>query len=84
MGVDRRCRSEGALEVGLGHAYHHLNSAWHVRHIATSRYARCSDRDFNRWGRFPRDVWLPEVEPPGARPLGKKAASKRCLKPTRR
>ena len=59
MAVDRGYRSEGQLEVGLSHAYHHLNFAWHVRHIPTSRYAHLSDREFNQWGRFPKDVWLP-------------------------
>jgi hypothetical protein len=84
MAVDRRCRNEAELEVGLGHAYHHLNSAWHVRHIPTSRYAHLSDREFNQWGRFPKDVWLPWVEPRKARALAKKAASNKPLKLARR
>ncbi|MFI5176636.1 MAG: hypothetical protein ACHQKY_17380 [Terriglobia bacterium] len=61
--VDRRRRHEALLEVGLGHAYHHLNCAWRARAIPTSRYARCTTRDFNLWGRFPTNVWLPRLEP---------------------
>jgi hypothetical protein len=34
-GAERR--SEVGLEIGLGHAYHHLNFAWHVRRIPMSQ-----------------------------------------------
>jgi len=56
-------RGEIDLEAGLSHAYHHLNFAWHVRRVSTKRYVRCSTADYNRWGRFPKDVWLMELEP---------------------
>lgn len=31
--------SEIEFEIMLQHAYHHLNFAWNVRHVATSKYA---------------------------------------------
>lgn len=62
MAADARGRTEGRLEVGLGHAYHHLNCAWHARRVPMLRYANLKDGDFNRWGRFPKNVWLPRVE----------------------
>lgn len=58
MAADPNDRSEVVLEIGLGHAYHHLNFAWHIRHIKTSQYRHLTNREFKRWGRFPRTVWL--------------------------
>jgi hypothetical protein len=55
-------RSAGGLEVGLAHAYRHLNVAWHVRRVPMSRYATLTDADFNRWGRFPKDLELARLE----------------------
>lgn len=61
--ADRTRRSRESLEVSLSHAYHHLNYAWRVKHVPTSRYARLTNAEFNRWGEFPKDVWLPRIEP---------------------
>jgi hypothetical protein len=62
LAVDAKHRSEVELEIGLAHAYYHLNFAWHVRRVPMSRYANLTDQDFNRWGRFPRNVELPHLE----------------------
>lgn len=48
--------SEGGLYIDLQHAYHHLNFAWNVRRIKTKEYANLTDKDFNRWGQFPKDI----------------------------
>jgi hypothetical protein len=47
---------EGALHVGLQHAYHHLNFAWNVRRISTSEYASLTDAKFNEWGKYPAEI----------------------------
>src|SRR5688500_18186705 len=56
MVTDPKRRNDGAFLVGMLHAFHHLNFAWNVRSAPMSRYANLSDADFNRWGRFPRDL----------------------------
>jgi hypothetical protein len=48
--------TEEALQVGLLHAYHHLNFAWNIRHIATSEYASLTEQQFNTWGRYPTEI----------------------------
>ncbi|HEV8217856.1 MAG TPA: hypothetical protein VGP95_18520 [Gemmatimonadaceae bacterium] len=55
--------SEGELLVGLSHAYHHLNFAWHIRREPTSRYRSLTARDFNRWSKVPNDVEVARIEP---------------------
>ena len=32
--------TEVELQLGLSHAYHHLNLAWNIRRISTSEYSR--------------------------------------------
>ncbi len=55
--IDGKIRpSEGELLVMLSHAYHHLNFAWNTRRIATKQYACLTDQEFNKWGKFPREV----------------------------
>ncbi len=49
----RRPPDEIELQIGLEHAYHHLNFAWNARSASNARYANLTNRDFNRWGRFP-------------------------------
>ena len=48
--------AEGHLQVGLLHAYHHLNFAWNVRRISTSAYAHLTQEQFQQWGTYPRDI----------------------------
>ena len=66
--ADPKRRNDGEFMVGIAHAYHHLNFAWNVRLVPLSRYADLSDADFNRWGRFPRDLPLVLSTPEPRRP----------------
>jgi hypothetical protein len=50
--------NEGELQVGLLHAYHHLNFAWNIRRTSTSDYAKLTDKQFERWGTYPTDIAL--------------------------
>ena len=47
---------EEELQIGLLHAYHHLNFAWNVRRTATGDYVKLSQKQFERWGRYPADI----------------------------
>lgn len=49
----RRGFSEFAFEAQLEHAYHHLNVTWGCRHATLARAAKCSQRDFRAWEKFP-------------------------------
>ena len=42
---------EEELQVGLQHAYHHVNFAWNVRRISTSEYSNLTQSQFESWGR---------------------------------
>jgi hypothetical protein len=54
--IDAGGLHEAELRVGLLHAYHHLNFAWNIRRVATSRYASLTQREFETWGRYPPDI----------------------------
>jgi len=47
---------EVELQVGLCHAYHHLNFAWNIRFVPTAQYAALTDSQFKRWGRYPTGI----------------------------
>ena len=47
---------EEELQIGLLHAYHHLNFAWNIRYVATQQYAKLTQRQFERWGRYPSKI----------------------------
>jgi hypothetical protein len=47
---------EVELQVGLLHAYHHMNFAWNIRRVATSRYASLTQEEFETWGKYPSDI----------------------------
>ncbi len=49
---------EAELEVGLGHALHHLNAAWNVRRWTMARYRKLKARDFRWLSRWPEDLWV--------------------------
>lgn len=49
---------EEHLQIGLLHAYHHLNFAWNVRRTPTAKYAALSKKQFEKWGRYPADIEL--------------------------
>ena len=46
------------LQLGLQHAYHHLNFAWNIRHVTTERYANLTEKEFKEWGIYPVDIEL--------------------------
>jgi hypothetical protein len=50
---------EEGLQVGLCHAYHHLNFAWNIRRVATREYAHLSKEQFEEWGPYPADIEQP-------------------------
>ena len=45
--------AEAQLQIGLLHAYHHLNFAWNTRRIASSEQARLTREKFEEWGMYP-------------------------------
>lgn len=49
---------EEHLQIGLLHAYHHLNFAWNVRRTPTAKYVALSKKQFEKWGRYPADIEL--------------------------
>ena len=51
-------RSAIELEIGLGHAYHHLNAAWNGRRLSMARWRKMTSRDFRMISQRPRDVWV--------------------------
>jgi hypothetical protein len=51
------------LQIWLEHAYHHLNVAWNARSAPMARYRNMTDRDFNSWAQFPRDIEIAHVTP---------------------
>jgi hypothetical protein len=48
--------SEEEFQIRLLHAYHHLNFSWNIRHVATSRYAALTQRQFEKWGQYPSSI----------------------------
>jgi hypothetical protein len=54
--IEARSLNETELQVGLLHAYHHLNFAWNIRRVATSRYASLTQEEFDAWGKYPSDL----------------------------
>lgn len=52
----RRELKEEELQIGLLHAYHHLNFAWNIRYVPTSEYASLTQSQFNRWGKYPSGI----------------------------
>jgi len=47
---------EAELQVGLAHAYHHLNFAWNIRRVPTSEYAHMTQEQFDRWAKYPKEI----------------------------
>jgi len=52
----RKELEEVQLQVGLQHAYHHLNFAWNVRRVSTSEYRNLTQAQFDRWGKYPSGI----------------------------
>lgn len=42
------------FRIRLQHAYHHINFAWHIRHISTCQYQNLTRALFKRWGKYPK------------------------------
>jgi hypothetical protein len=47
---------EEEFQVGLLHAYHHLNFAWNTRRISKSEYSQQMRPRFEQWGKYPPDI----------------------------
>jgi hypothetical protein len=47
---------EEELLISMSHLYHHLNTAWNIRHEDGARVDACSEADFARWRQFPTDI----------------------------
>jgi hypothetical protein len=48
--------SEVELQIGLQHAYQHLNFSWNIRRIPTTQYANLTQEEFDKWGRYPSEI----------------------------
>ena len=48
--------NEANLQVGLLHAYHHLNFAWNIRHVSTPQYTKLTQAQFDLWGKYPLEI----------------------------
>jgi hypothetical protein len=48
----------GKLVVAMGHAYHHLNTAWNSRDEAEAMVRECSAENFEKWRQFPADIHM--------------------------
>ena len=51
-----KCISREEFEIGLRHAFHHLNFAWNIRHMPTKRYTNLTQEDFEAWGQHPEEM----------------------------
>jgi hypothetical protein len=47
--------SEEGFQVELKHAYHHLNFTWNIRNIPIEKYRNMTDKNFNKWSKFPKN-----------------------------
>jgi len=43
------------FQVQMGHIYHHLNTAWNGRDQTDEQFQKCTDEDFARFRRFPKE-----------------------------
>jgi len=46
------------LRVGMGHLYHHLNTAWNGKDCTDEEFKECSDENFSKWKKFPEESEL--------------------------
>lgn len=49
---------EGEYAVAMGHAYHHMNTAWNARFATDEEHRECNQENFDRWRRFPKEADL--------------------------
>lgn len=48
----------GDFILGMGHLYHHLNTAWNGRDASPDRHRDCAQQDFDSWRKFPTNAEL--------------------------
>ena len=48
----------GEFVVAMSHLYNHLNTAWNSRDATIQEAEECSEEDFKRWRKFPKDEEL--------------------------
>jgi hypothetical protein len=46
------------LQVAMGHLYHHLNTAWNGKDCTNKEFKECSDENFSKWRKFPKESEL--------------------------
>ena len=46
---------QGEFIVAMSHLYHHLNTAWNSRNVTMEEVETCTDQNFNKWRKFPRN-----------------------------
>jgi hypothetical protein len=42
--------------VAMAHMYHHRNTAWNARYATDEQWRGCTDEDYEKWQRFPKDL----------------------------
>ena len=57
--IEQKRLSREEFEIGLRHAFHHLNFAWNIRHVSTKQYANLTQEEFEVWGRYPEEMNQP-------------------------
>jgi hypothetical protein len=48
----------GAYSVDMQHLYHHINTAWNSRDSTKEESQICTESDFEKWRRFPPDIYM--------------------------
>ena len=76
----KRNFSEGAFELAMGHAYHHLNTAWNGRNQTDKQFRDCTDGDFQRFRKFPKESEFVYLDTEASKPA---ARGKRLAEPFR-
>lgn len=57
--------SETDLNSGMGHLYHHLNTAWNGRDQTVEQFNNVTEEDFERCRKFPKEdefVYLADID----------------------
>jgi len=50
------------FQVDMEHLYHHLNTAWNGRDQTDEQHRQCTDADFARFRRFPKEDEFAHLE----------------------
>jgi hypothetical protein len=48
--------NEPEFRIAMEHAFHHMNIAWNARNTTKEQAFECSAKDFDSWGKFPKDI----------------------------